>query len=185
MSFDLKFFYLLNNLAGKNTIFDSFIIFLADFLQYFLIIAFLLLLFFLTYSRQQKIKIILTVFVSMIIARFGVVSLIRFFYHRIRPFTDHSVNQLITNNGFSFPSGHAALFFAMAMAIYFYPNREPNISNVASNKKWGILFFLAAILMGLSRIIAGVHYPSDIIGGAIIGILSAYLIFYFSKKLKI
>lgn len=173
MFLDLKIFYFLNNLASKNTVFDSFIIFLADYFQYFLIIAFFLLLFFLTYARRQKIKIILLVFVSMVIARFGVVSLIRFFYHRTRPFNDHSVNQLITNNGLSFPSGHAALFFAMAMAVYFF------------NKKIGGWFFVAAILMGLSRIIAGVHYPSDIIAGAIIGILSAYLIFYFSKKLKI
>lgn len=173
MSLDLDIFYILNNLAGKNRFFDYFIIFLADYLEYFLIIAFISLLFFLTYQRRQKIKIILTVFVSMMIARFGVVNLIRFFYHRTRPFTDHSVNQLIVNNNFSFPSGHAALFFAMAMAIYFY------------NKKWGLWFFAAAVLMGLGRIIAGVHYPSDIIGGAVIGAFTASLVFYFSKKLEI
>lgn len=173
MSLDLNVFYLLNNLAGKNRPFDFFIIFLADYFQYFLIIAFISLLFFSSHSRRQKIKIILTVFISIIIARFGVVSLIRFFYHRTRPFIDHSVNQLISNNNFSFPSGHAALFFAMAMTIYFY------------NKKWGLWFFVASILMGLSRIIAGVHYPSDIIGGAVIGILTSYILFLATLKNKI
>lgn len=172
MSLDLNIFYLLNNLAGENRFFDDFIVFLADYSQYFLIIAFISLLFFSSHPRRQKIKIILTIFVSMIVARFGVVDLIRFFYHRTRPFIDHSVNRLIANNNFSFPSGHAALFFAMATAIYFY------------NKKWGGWFFAAAILMGLSRIIAGVHYPSDIIGGAVIGVLTAFLIFYFSKNLQ-
>ena len=75
-------------------------------------------------------------------------------------------------SNYSFPSGHAALFFAMAMVIYFY------------NKKWGLWFFGAAILMGLSRIIAGVHYPTDILGGAIIGTLTAWAVFYFAKKLQ-
>lgn len=173
MSLDLKIFYLLNNLAGKNPVFDALTIFFAEYLGYFLILFFLAFLFFSSFPKRQKIKVFLVAFSSMVIARFGIVSLIRFFYHRPRPFIDHNVNQLIVNNNLSFPSGHAAFFFALAMVVYFY------------NKKWGIWFFLAAILMGLSRIIAGVHYPSDIIGGAIIGIFTAYLIFYFSKKLKI
>ena len=58
------------------------------------------------------------------------------------------------------------------MAIYFY------------NKKWGIVFFVAAILMALARIVAGVHYPLDILGGAAVGILSAYAVFYFAKKIN-
>jgi len=172
MALDINIFYLLNNLALKNSIFDYLIIFLADYFQYFLIIAFISLLFFRAYPKRQRIKIALTVFSSMIVARSVIVSLVRYFYHRARPFTDHSVSQLITNNNFSFPSGHAALFFAMAMAIYLY------------DKKLGIWFFIAAILMGLSRIVAGVHYPSDIIGGAAIGILTSYLIFLAVEKIN-
>lgn len=170
MSLDLKIFYFLNNLAGKNPVFDALTIFFAEYLGYFLILFFFAILFFYSAFKSQKIKILLTVFVSMIIARFGIVSLIRFFYHRTRPFVDHNVNQLIVNNYFSFPSGHAALFFAMATAIFFY------------NRKWGLWFFVAAILMGFSRVIAGVHYPSDIIGGAVIGILTSYLIFLVAEK---
>lgn len=183
MFLDLKIFYFLNNLAGKNPVFDALTIFFAEYLGYFLILFFLAFLFFSGFPKRQKIKIFLVGFSSMIIARFGIASLIRFFYHRPRPFVDHGVNQLIMNNGFSFPSGHAAIFFALAAIIYFYPNRELNASNGASNKKWGIYFFVAAFLMGLARVIAGVHYPSDIIGGAVIGILSACAIFYFVKKL--
>ena len=50
----------------------------------------------------------------------------------------------------------------MATAVYLY------------NKKWGIGFFIATILITMSRVIAGVHYPSDILDGAAIGILVAY-----------
>lgn len=112
----------------------------------------------------------LTVAISTIIARFGVVSFIRLFYQRPRPFLEYPVHQLIAKNEFSFPSGHVAFFFAMAMAIYFY------------NKKWGAWFFAGAVLISLARVAAGIHYPTDILAGAIIGILTAWTVFYFVKK---
>ncbi len=108
----------------------------------------------------------------MIIARFGITSLIRFLYPLPRPFIAYQVNQLIPEGINGFPSGHAALFFAMAMAIYFY------------NKKWGFAFFVAALVMGIARIIAGVHYPLDILAGAAVGILTSYLIFWTVEKIS-
>ncbi|PKG74968.1 phosphatase PAP2 family protein [Shewanella sp. GutCb] len=64
---------------------------------------------------------------------------------------------------FSLPSGHTAAAFVMATSIYFiYPQ----------------LFYIAtcwAIGIGLSRIILGVHYPLDIIAGALLGIASVVL----------
>lgn len=169
---DLNIFYFFNNLTGKSRIFDIFVIFLAGYFQYFLIAIFLLLLFFSGYAKREKLRLFWVTFISITVARLGVVELIRFFYHRPRPFIVHQVRQLLYENDWSFPSGHSAFFFAMAMAIYLY------------NKKWGIGFFLAAILINISRIIAGVHYPSDIIGGAIIGIAVAYIVFYFAEKAK-
>lgn len=165
MPLDVEVFHLLNNLAAKNPVFDALIIFLADYIKYFLIGIFLLFLFFSARSSAQKIKIFSTAFISMLISRFGAVDLIRFFYPRPRPFIIYQVNQLIPEGINGFPSGHAALFFALAMSVYFY------------NKKWGVWFFAAAILMGLSRVIAGVHYPADILGGAAVGILMSFLIF--------
>ncbi len=108
----------------------------------------------------------------MIVARLGVTELIRFFYHRPRPFVAHQVHPLFFDNAWSFPSGHATFFFAMATAIYFY------------NKKWSIGFFIASILMTLSRIIAGAHYPSDIIGGMAIGMAVACIVFYIAERQK-
>jgi len=52
------------------------------------------------------------------------------------------------------------------------------------NKKMGIIFFAGAILMNVSRIIAGAHYPSDIMAGAIIGIFSAFLAGFLVKRLE-
>lgn len=170
MALDVKLFFFLNSLVGRYPIFDTFVVFLASYLQYILIIAFLLLLYFSAYSKTRKLHIFLTTVISAMIARLGVTELIRFFYHRPRPFLVYQLHPLVLDNEWSFPSGHSAFFFAIAMAIYFY------------NKKWGIAFFVAAILMNISRVIVGVHYPSDILGGAIVGIVVAYIVFYFVEK---
>lgn len=177
MILDLKLFYFFNNLAGQSRIFDGLVVFLATYLQYFLVAAFLLLLFFSVYTKRDKLYIFWITIISIIVARFGVTELIRFFIHRPRPLLTLQAHQLLyesqwfySDKEWSFPSGHSAFFFAMATAIYLY------------NKKWGIWFFVAAILMNISRIIAGVHYPSDILGGAIIGILTAYVVYYFTEK---
>jgi len=173
MSLDLNLFFLLNSLAGQSKIFDGLIIFLAAYLQYFLGFIFLLALLSWNYSKRGKIRIFLVVFGSAAIARLGITELIRYFYNRPRPFMAYAsqAHQLIPESGWSFPSGHSAFFFAMSTAIYFY------------NKKWGIAFFVASILMNISRIIAGAHYPTDIIGGAIVGIAVGWIIFVlFGKK---
>jgi len=173
MALDINLFYFFNNLAGQSRIFDTLVVFLAGYFQYLLIAIFLLLLFFSGYAKQEKLRLFWITVVSTIIARLGVVELIRFLYHHPRPFVTYQVHQLLSESGWSFPSGHSAFFFAMATAIYLY------------NKKWGIGFFLAAILMNVSRIIAGVHYPSDIIGGAVVGMAVAYIIFYLAERTKL
>ena len=162
MPFDIQLFYLLNSLAGQQRVFDELIVFLALYLPYLIPFILLVLVFCSAYSRREKWELVLVAAVSSIIARAGVTELIRYFYHRPRPFTALDTPSLFTDTAWSFPSGHATFFFAMATAVYLY------------NKKWGIGFFIATILITMSRVIAGVHYPSDILDGAAIGILVAY-----------
>ena len=170
MTLDTQLFYLLNNLAGQSPLFDKVIVFCASYLAYILIVLFLALVFFSAYPKREKLQILLVVGISTVIARFGITELIRFFYHRPRPFLALPVHQLLTDTAWSFPSGHATFFFAMAMIVYLY------------NKKVGIAFFVAVTLITVSRVIAGIHYPSDIVGGALIGIAVAYATFYFACK---
>src|SRR5262249_24630159 len=59
---------------------------------------------------------------------------------------------------FSFPSGHAMTSFAIAVALtHFYPDFEP-------------LLLFCALSIGLSRIVLGMHYLTDVIAGALIGV---------------
>lgn len=171
MLIDIQLFHFFNGLAGHSSIFDIFIVFLAGYFQYFLVLVFILLLYFSGYAKPEKLRIFWVTIVSIVVSRLGVTELIRFFYHRPRPFLAIQAQKLLSNSQWfysdtewSFPSGHSAFFFAMATAIYLH------------NKKWGIGFFIAAIIMNISRIIAGVHYPSDIVGGAIIGIVVGYMV---------
>jgi len=169
---DAKILYFLNSLTGKSVCLDSLFIFLADYSQYVLAAGFLLFLAFSGYNNRKKIKIFLVAAGSAVVARLTIVELIRFFYHQPRPFIVHNLNQLIPETGYSFPSGHATVFFALSAGIYCY------------NKKLGILFFIASLLMSISRVIAGVHYLSDIVGGMVLGSVVAFGFYRLIEKGK-
>lgn len=67
----------------------------------------------------------------------------------------------------SFTSSHAANHFGMAMYLY--------VTLKTRFKSWPWLFFLWAFLICYAQVYVGVHYPGDILGGALIGILIGYL----------
>ncbi|MDD7305169.1 MAG: phosphatase PAP2 family protein [Peptoniphilaceae bacterium] len=89
---------------------------------------------------------------------------------RIRPFDLVSGIRIIINKprDFSFPSGHTSISFAFLTVILFF----------VRSKKFKIFSAILAILMAFSRLYLYVHYPSDVIAGAIIG----YLCGLFAKK---
>lgn len=119
-----------------------------------------------TEDKKLRLKIFMLAVVSGIFARFFLAEVIRFFYDRPRPFEIiNGVNQVITHTtGGSFPSGHTTFAFAFAGLIYaYYP-------------KLGVFLFILSGLIGLGRVMAGVHYPTDILGGVLIGLFSALFI---------
>ncbi len=174
----------LNSFAGRWQFFDAAVIFKAEYLGWWMLAGVGAFLAVSAYLKRGELKARHMVFVAVVsglLSRFVVTEIIRFFYDRPRPFDLSAealakagvldVYQLIEHSGGgSFPSGHAAFFFAVAAGVFIY------------YKKWGILFYLFALAMGLSRVIAGIHWPSDILGGAIIGIASAYLTTYVVSK---
>ena len=111
---------------------------------------------------------VLCAIASAVLARLVITEIIRFFYHSPRPFMVYDFTPLIYDFNSSFPSGHAAFFFALAMAVFFF------------HKKWGIVYFLGSFIIVLSRIMAGIHWPVDILGGIIVGIGSAILLASFT-----
>ncbi len=74
------------------------------------------------------------------------------------------VRFVIEAHGYSMPSGHTIRSFASAM--FLHP--------LVNNGKFRLLIWILAALMGLSRIFVGVHYPSDVLAGALIGCIVGY-----------
>ncbi|MBR5377140.1 MAG: phosphatase PAP2 family protein [Lachnospiraceae bacterium] len=85
---------------------------------------------------------------------------------RIRPYDVISELELLIERQWdsSFPSGHTASSFAVAFAFF-----------LKTPKKYGIPALVLAALIGFSRLYVGVHYPSDVLCGMIIGMLSAFI----------
>ncbi|MGG0383409.1 phosphatase PAP2 family protein [Priestia filamentosa] len=89
--------------------------------------------------------------------------LLKFIFQRTRP----SIHPLITETGYSFPSGHSMVSFVLyGMITYFlvlfYIKRFVKIITI-------LFFSLLVLLIGISRIYLGVHYPSDVLAGFAVG----------------
>lgn len=152
----------LNAFLLKYFWFDTLVIFLAKYLAYLLASGVLL---FLLINSRKYLAMVIKGFGAAVLARFGVTELIRLLWPRTRPFVEGNLNLLLEKiNQAAFPSGHAAFFFALSLIVYFY------------NKKAGLLFFVASTLMGICRVLTGLHWPTDILGGAAVGLFSAWLI---------
>src|SRR3989344_4016601 len=164
---DLYFFNIIHNFSGKWLFLNWLGVFFADYLGYFMILAALVLIFKKTKS-WEKIYFFSFIFLSLILARGIIAEAVKFFTARPRPFFVLNLQPLNGANGInaSMPSGHAAFYFALAAAIFLF------------NRKIGRWFFSAALLMGMARIFAGIHWPADILAGAVIGIGSVFLVKY-------
>lgn len=166
---NLSFFNFLHSLSGRNSFIDAAGIFVAQYIPYIIFFAFL----WLVISQQglpaqagwrQRMFFFSEAAIAVILSRGIITEIIRFFYYSPRPFEALHFQSLIPESGSSIPSGHAAFFFALAIIIYFY------------NRRWGIWYFATTVFISLARIFVGVHWPSDIIAGAVVGILSGIFV---------
>ncbi|TSC91801.1 MAG: membrane-associated phospholipid phosphatase [Parcubacteria group bacterium Licking1014_17] len=159
---DLYLFNKIHGLAGLYPWFDGIGVFIAEAMIFVLVIL-IACLWFLKPSVRYRMAVVIA-FASAIIARLVVVEIFHLFYHHLRPFLVLGFQPLISNDSWSFPSGHASAAFALATGVYLY------------DKKLGVISYVIALFIGLSRIYAGVHWPSDVLAGAVVGILTAIAI---------
>jgi undecaprenyl-diphosphatase len=165
MNLDTTLFFFLNNFAGQSTLGNYTIVFFATYLPYIVVGVFALYLcFYAKLSWKGKAVAFTLALIAGLVARIGVGSTIRYFFPRPRPFLTYSVHQLIHVNAPSFPSGHSLFFFAFSTVVYSY------------NKRLGIVAYIATICICTARIMAGIHYPTDMFAGAAFGILCGYVV---------
>lgn len=164
LNLDVFIFYFIN-LKLQNSFFDFIMVGITT-RDYWLIpmwVAWLLL--FIFGKRKGK---VLALFLLILIAISDQTSshLIKPLVGRVRPCNVLPDVHLLVycSKAGSFPSSHATnLFAASTLISYFY-------------RKAKVVFFSIAFLVSFSRIYVGVHYPSDIIGGALLGIFCAWII---------
>ncbi|MCF7833672.1 MAG: phosphatase PAP2 family protein [Candidatus Pacebacteria bacterium] len=101
-----------------------------------------------------------------------IVNILKTFFEIPRPFLSLPIIPFLYESGFSFPSGHSAIAFALAFSLYFL------------HKKLGVTFIIFAIIIAISRMILGVHYPFDVLVGMIVGMMTSYFFVKLFNKTK-
>jgi undecaprenyl-diphosphatase len=169
MNIDLSIFNLVNQFAGRWAWLDYCAMFCADMLGYVLIFVLVL---FLAINYRKYWKMVLEAIIAAVFTRFVLTTIIRWLWFRPRPFVALNFLPLIEQSPKegAFPSGHASFFFALSTIVYFY------------NKKAGAVFYVASFLIIISRVFVGVHWPSDILAGALLGILMGWILNMLSRK---
>jgi undecaprenyl-diphosphatase len=126
--------------------------------QYFIYLSALFALLVIIYKGdvQYKIKNFVLVFGSSIIA-WAFTHFLKNIIAHPRPDLIHAL--VVPDSLYSFPSGHATFMFALASGIYI------------SDKRAGKIIFLMALISGISRVLAGVHYWYDIVGAFVVAII--------------
>lgn len=176
-----QIFYFFHNLANQSIFFDKIIIFFAVYFPFFIFFGVGVFLFYSSgvYKKENFNKIVIkkliidsfVIFGSAFIA-FLIATILKEIIQIDRSFVQFDkISPLFNpNQEYSFPSTHATIFSALAFSVFFL------------HKKAGYLLMFFALLIGLSRIIAGVHFPVDILGGFILGGAVSYLFAYFVKS---
>ncbi|MCC5890116.1 MAG: phosphatase PAP2 family protein [Alkalibacterium sp.] len=118
----------------------------------------------LIYTRDERLlRALLTPSISFVL-----VSIFRRYINAPRPYEVSSTVPVIKKDtkGKSFPSRHVFSAFVVATTVYFIYN------------PLGILLMVIGCILAVLRVLGGVHFPRDVIAGAVIGIISGILGFY-------
>ena len=141
---------------------DLLITFLASFLIWLMFLGLLIL-----WVIDGKIKKeqVLHALLAVAVA-WGIAQVIKAIFPTIRPFELNGLTPLtlLPSSDGAFPSGHSAAAFALATTIWLH------------DKKMGFVFVIAALVVGVARVLGNVHYPIDIVGGAVLGVTAAFVI---------
>lgn len=161
MFWDKTIFLTLNRLAGKSKSLDFLIVFCASFLPW-LAAGFTVFL-----PTEYQVQILVTgVFGGLLalLAKQGILI----FWQRPRPYLAiPATKKLVSTAHFedlrSFPSSHALFFFAFFTVVFW------------NNPLFGAMLWLTGIATGTARVAGGVHWPSDILAGLLMGASAGFV----------
>lgn len=162
-SIDLAIFYFFNHTLSVEFL-NKFFSIITNVNNWYITYAILLGVSFIKGGTKGKLAVIGVILLIVVTDQTGY-RVLKEYFERPRPcnvLTD-VLTPLGCTGSYSFPSNHALNNFAAAMFFY----------RLFPKLKW--ILFIGATLISISRVYLGLHYPSDILGGAIIGLAFGYL----------
>jgi undecaprenyl-diphosphatase len=175
MNISDNIFFKLYSLAHQSKIVDTLIVFCAEYLPYLVVIFIVIYILYQDLGDfdwrnpfgiiKKRINQLTNIFIPAISA-WVLTSILKSIFSSPRPFIKFKeiVNPLFTHGGMdSFPSGHATFYMALALSIFLI------------NKKLGWVYFFIALVIGLARIMTGIHFPIDILAGYLLGLIVALI----------
>ncbi|MDU0201741.1 undecaprenyl-diphosphatase [Paenibacillus sp. MAH-36] len=158
---DYQLFQMVNGLGRTMDVLNPVMRMFASYAEYVFYIG--IVIYWFTRHRIQR-QMVVQSLVSACVA-FACSGIIGHFFYRDRPFVTHAVLQLIEHPAnASFPSDHATGAFVIAASIWSFRRKE------------GLVWLVLAACIAFSRVWTGVHYPSDVLAGAVLGIAAAAVV---------
>lgn len=168
---NIELFRMFNDLGKEVMFLNPIMIFFAKYMKYFLLFG--IIMYWFTRKRENRIMIISSMFAFVVAEVFGAIA--GAIHSNNQPFAELSnVNQLIGHAiDNSFPSDHSIEFFSICITFLLF------------KKNLRYVWLAIAILVSISRVWVGVHYPADILVGAILGIIGAALCYWIIPQLNV
>lgn len=153
-SVDVLLLHAVNGMAGRSPVLDAVMIALAKYSP--VLLAVLLAALWLSWRARRQHVALLAGIASLV--ALGVGQIIGMLFPRDRPYLTEHVTLLVPHApDTSFPSDHATLSFAIAVMLWRY------------DRRLGGALLVFGVLVAVARVFIGAHYPTDVVGGAILG----------------
>lgn len=170
---DRELFIYLNSLGVER--YDAFWIIVTQEQTWIPLYALMIFLLVYTYRKNKKAALLLVCgFLASFLLTIGFTNLVKEIVARARPSNNESLAHIIRilqkPTYYSFFSGHTSVSMALTTFVTLVLRKK---------YKWAYLFYIWPLLFAASRIYVGVHYPSDLFVGALVGVIFAILIFKF------